>query len=283
QPIDRPGHVDVAPREAARIVSGERDLDAVVDVGPLGMMVVPLGQQCDPCHEGEGLAEVDEAEAAIDRAGVVAQGPLGQLAERLGTLGRRELRDSHRASFECGLACRPRPSALTGAAMEPASLSATDLACRRGERLLFRGLSFALQPGEALQIAGPNGTGKSSLLRILAGLLRPWAGTVGRTGEVALLDERLALDGDLPLGKALQFWERVDGIDFGAHPATPLTGGEGPGVGVPTLPEAPNTPTRPSPFRGREYAVEGLGLAALRNVPVRFVWTGQAKGAESVM
>src|SRR5690606_18671059 len=243
QPIDRPGHVDVAPREAARIVSGERDLDAVVDVGPLGMMVVPLGQQCDPCHEGEGLAEVDEAEAAIDRAGVVAQGPLGQLAERLGTLGRRELRDSHRASFECGLACRPRPSALTGAAMEPASLSATDLACRRGERLLFRGLSFALQPGDSLQVAGPNGTGKSSLLRILAGLLRPWAGTVERTGEVALLDERLALDGDLPLGRALDVWRRIDGTGYDAE------------------------------------ASAALGLDTLLDVPVRFLSTGQRKRA----
>ena len=64
--------------------------------------------------------------------------------------------------------------------MEPARLAATDLACRRGERLLFRGLSFALSAGEALQVVGPNGTGKSSLLRILAGLLRPFAGTVER-------------------------------------------------------------------------------------------------------
>ena len=46
--------------------------------------------------------------------------------------------------------------------MEPAHLTATDLACRRGERLLFRGLSFALAAGEALQVAGPNGTGTSS-------------------------------------------------------------------------------------------------------------------------
>ena len=62
--------------------------------------------------------------------------------------------------------------------MEPARLLATDLACRRGERLLFRGLSFELNAGEALQVVGPNGTGKSSLIRILAGLLRPVAGTV---------------------------------------------------------------------------------------------------------
>src|SRR6478609_427872 len=94
--------------------------------------------------------------------------------------------------------------------MDPARLSATDLACRRGERLLFRGLSFALGAGEALQVVGPNGTGKSSLLRILAGLLRPYAGAVERTGAVALLDERLALDGDLPLGRALAFWSRLD-------------------------------------------------------------------------
>ena len=94
--------------------------------------------------------------------------------------------------------------------MEPARLSATDVACRRGERLLFHGLSFELNAGQALQVVGPNGTGKSSLLRILAGLLRPEAGTVGRTGDVALLDERLALDDDLPLARALAFWERID-------------------------------------------------------------------------
>ena len=78
--------------------------------------------------------------------------------------------------------------------MEPARLLATDLACRRGERLLFRGLSFELNAGEALQVVGPNGTGKSSLIRILAGLLRPAAGTVEKNRQTALLDERLPLD-----------------------------------------------------------------------------------------
>ena len=74
--------------------------------------------------------------------------------------------------------------------MEPARITATDLACRRGERLLFRGLSFTLARGEALQVVGPNGTGKSSLLRILAGLLRPYAGRVERTVEAALLADK---------------------------------------------------------------------------------------------
>jgi heme exporter protein A len=127
--------------------------------------------------------------------------------------------------------------------MEPARLSATDLACRRGERLLFRGLSFALGAGEALQVVGPNGTGKSSLLRILGGLLRPFEGTVECTVETALLDERLALDGELPLGRAFDFWRRIDGV------------GHGPGE------------------------LAGLGLDSLTDVPVRYLSTGQRKRA----
>ena len=100
-----------------------------------------------------------------------------------------------------------------------ARLAVHDLACRRGERLLFAGLSFALSPGEALQVAGANGTGKSSLLRILGGLLGPFAGTVERQGPVALLDGKLPLDEHLPLGKALAFWERIDGVMLAAEPA----------------------------------------------------------------
>ena len=57
-------------------------------------------------------------------------------------------------------------------------LRAADLDCERGGRTLFRALSFALEPGEALRIAGLNGSGKTSLLRILCGLLSPTAGEV---------------------------------------------------------------------------------------------------------
>jgi heme exporter protein A len=57
-----------------------------------------------------------------------------------------------------------------------ALFAATDLACRRGERLVFTNLSFALAPGQALMLRGPNGSGKSSLLRLVAGLLTPAAG-----------------------------------------------------------------------------------------------------------
>ena len=61
--------------------------------------------------------------------------------------------------------------------MEPgADLVAADLACRRGERLVFAGLSFRLPPGGALVLRGANGSGKTSLLRLLAGLTAPAAG-----------------------------------------------------------------------------------------------------------
>jgi heme exporter protein A len=62
-------------------------------------------------------------------------------------------------------------------AMEPgADLVAVDLACRRGERLVFAGLSFGLPAGGALVLRGANGSGKTSLLRLLAGLIAPAAG-----------------------------------------------------------------------------------------------------------
>ena len=55
-------------------------------------------------------------------------------------------------------------------------LVAEDIACRRGERPIFAGLSFALPPGGALLLTGANGSGKSSLLRLLATLLQAAAG-----------------------------------------------------------------------------------------------------------
>jgi heme exporter protein A len=62
-------------------------------------------------------------------------------------------------------------------------LEARNLDCERGGRTLFRSLSLSLAPGEALRIAGANGRGKTSLLRILCGLLLPAAGEVRWKGE----------------------------------------------------------------------------------------------------
>ncbi|RVQ66428.1 heme ABC exporter ATP-binding protein CcmA [Croceicoccus ponticola] len=129
-------------------------------------------------------------------------------------------------------------------ASEP-SLRAQNVACRRGDRLLFARLSLALGPGDALHLAGANGIGKSSLMRILCGLLRPYAGKVERDGALALLDERPALDTHLPLGGALAFWGRVDGI---------------------------------APARLDEVA-DTVGLGDLMDVPVRYLSTGQRKRA----
>jgi heme exporter protein A len=89
-------------------------------------------------------------------------------------------------------------------------LALDGIACVRGGRLLFEGLSLALGPGEAALVTGPNGAGKSSLLRLAAGLLRPAAGIVARA-EAALADEHLALDARQPLGAALAFWAEAPG------------------------------------------------------------------------
>lgn len=61
-------------------------------------------------------------------------------------------------------------------------LEARDLECERGGRTLFRGLALALPPGEMVRVAGANGSGKTSLLRILCGLLTPTAGEVRWNG-----------------------------------------------------------------------------------------------------
>lgn len=91
------------------------------------------------------------------------------------------------------------------------SLAVENLACLRGGRLLFKGINFALEAGEALILTGPNGVGKSSLLRLLAGLLPAYAGKVNRQGRLALADEQMALEPRLPLARALLYWAHLDG------------------------------------------------------------------------
>ena len=62
-------------------------------------------------------------------------------------------------------------------------LETHDLACLRGDRRLFRGLNLAVAPGQLLRVEGANGAGKTSLLRLLAGLALPAAGEVHWAGQ----------------------------------------------------------------------------------------------------
>jgi ABC-type multidrug transport system ATPase subunit len=64
-----------------------------------------------------------------------------------------------------------------------AMLRLTDVAVRRGATTVCQGLDVEIRPGAVFWVVGPNGAGKSSLLRVMAGIDRPWAGTVTRWGH----------------------------------------------------------------------------------------------------
>lgn len=81
-------------------------------------------------------------------------------------------------------------------ARDMAGFGARKLTCVRGGRVLFEHLSFSLKPGEALVVRGPNGSGKTSLLRLLAGFLAPEAGTFRWERETAKSARKL-LQGNL--------------------------------------------------------------------------------------
>ncbi len=121
-------------------------------------------------------------------------------------------------------------------------LRLVDLASIRGGRLLFEGVSLELAPGGAAVITGRNGVGKSSLMRIAAGLLRASAGVVERNAAASLADEGAALDERLTVGRALGFWAGLDGVRA-------------------------------------EMGMKPMGLDRLADVPVRMLSTGQRKRA----
>ena len=89
-------------------------------------------------------------------------------------------------------------SQLGGAMLKTVDIKA--LSVSRGERILFRGLSLRLSAGEAVALTGANGAGKTSLLRAVAGFIRPDAGTItfgGADGEA--LDSETARQGGVHL------------------------------------------------------------------------------------
>jgi heme exporter protein A len=111
--------------------------------------------------------------------------------------------------------------------MPPPSLRLVGLTCRRGERLLFSGLDLLLLPGELLWLRGGNGRGKTSLLRLVAGLSVPESGQVlwngeplrrsaGFAGQLVYVAHTNALKDDLTAAESLAFLARVHGRDDSA-------------------------------------------------------------------
>lgn len=134
-------------------------------------------------------------------------------------------------------------------------LSAHDLRCVRGTRPLFSGLQFSLREGSWAHVRGPNGSGKTSLLRLLAGLAQPDAGEVRWNGErvgsgafrreLMYLGHRAAVKEDLSALENLEFAAEMDGVAI-------------------TRDEA-------------ESALARFGLAGREDLPVRFLSAGQKR------
>jgi heme exporter protein A len=131
-------------------------------------------------------------------------------------------------------------------------LLASDLACVRGARQVFRDVNFSVRAGEALLVTGPNGAGKSSLLRLVAGLLRPADGRIefqGGEPELSLGEQALylghldALKPALTVHENLTFWARFLG----------------------------NGAIEPEP------ALAAVGLVALAHVPAIYLSAGQRR------
>ncbi|UVC12070.1 heme ABC exporter ATP-binding protein CcmA [Rhizobium sp. TH2] len=136
-------------------------------------------------------------------------------------------------------------------------MTVSDLAARRGEDLIFSGISFSLQAGEALIVTGRNGSGKSTLIRVIAGLLSHERGEVSisvagvqvpRAAEAChYLGHRNAMKREMTVEENLVFWKRFMG-DFSG------------GAGVEP-----------------EQAAVQLGLAELLHLPFGYLSAGQQR------
>lgn len=113
-----------------------------------------------------------------------------------------------------------------GPFQEKTGVRAEGLAVARGVRVLFENLNFAAEPGDYVEVRGANGAGKTSLLRTLAGLMRPAAGRVsigaGDAPELALhlIGHRDGLKPNFDAPTHLRFWAGLLGGQAGAIPFT---------------------------------------------------------------
>ena len=131
-------------------------------------------------------------------------------------------------------------------------LNADNLACSRGGRDVFAGVGFSVASGEALVVAGRNGAGKSSLLRLIAGLVRIAGGTLDLQGgepEASIAEQahyvghQDALKPTLSVGENLRFWAAFLG----------------------------------AAADDIEPALEAVGLAALADLPAAYLSAGQRR------
>jgi heme exporter protein A len=137
------------------------------------------------------------------------------------------------------------------------TLEAAGLRCVRGERTLFQDLSFTLRSGELLRIGGPNGSGKTSLLRIACGLLEPDRGEVRWGGEdIRALKE--------------EFWARLLYLGHANALKDDLSAAE-------NLEIACALAGVVADERQIRAALERLGLAGRENLPARVLSQGQRR------
>lgn len=129
------------------------------------------------------------------------------------------------------------------------------LSCRRGGRLIFSGLGFTLAAGEAIALTGRNGAGKSSLIAMLCGRLRPEAGTIGCEGEGTSGE-------DVPLRERIHHLGHREGLK------SALTARENLDTAQALLGEA-DLPV--------EAALDRVGLPHVAELPVGYLSAGQRR------
>lgn len=130
-------------------------------------------------------------------------------------------------------------------------LSIDSLVLERGGRRLIENLSLKVTAGEALEIRGPNGTGKTTLLRAIAGFLEPVAGTIALTGS----------DADATVGEQCHFIGHLNGV------RASLTVAENARFWADFL----------GPGGAPDAALERIGLGALADIPTRYLSAGQRR------